>query len=185
MSKPIFTIDYTTPRSRLTTLFRAFLHIPHYVIEYLWRALAQALAIFQWFVILFTGRRSRGIWSMQRAYLGYAARTNAYFGVMYDKWPNIGPEPDGEPTHFSFEFESSANRLTNVFRIIWILPTVIIALFVMILAAVCLVFSWLSIVVFARQPRVLFNYLAKTHAFMTHLSACTLLMSDVRPKFRS
>ena len=185
MSKPIFTIDYTEPRSRVTNFFRAILYIPHYLIEYAWRVLAQVLAIVQWFVILFTGRRLEGIWKMQRAYLGYAARTYAYYGVMFDKWPNIGPEPDGEPTQFSFEYQAEANRLTNFFRIIWLIPTLIVAMFVLIIAVVFTVLSWLAIVVLGRQPRTLFGYLARTHAYMTHITACSLLMSDVRPKFRS
>ena len=185
MSKPIFTIDYTEPRSRVTNFFRAILYVPHYLIEYAWRVLAQVLAVVQWFVILFTGRRNQGIWKLQRAYLGYAARTYAYYGVMFDKWPNIGPEPDGEPTQFSFDYQAEANRLTNFFRIIWLIPTLIVAIFVLTVAVVFTVLSWLAIVVIGRQPRVLFGYLARTHAYMTHITACGLLMSDVRPKFRS
>lgn len=183
MSKPIYTIEYTTPRSRLTALFRAVLYVPHYIIEYAWRVLAQVLGFVQWFIILFTGKRNEGIWNMQRSYLGYAARAYSYYGLMFDKWPNIGAEPNGEPTHFSFEFEAKANRLTNFFRFLWLIPTVIVAMFVMIGALVCVALSWFAIIITGKHPRGLFDFLAKTHAFMTHLMACTMLMSDVRPKF--
>lgn len=185
MTKPVYTIEYTTPRRRASNFFRVVLYIPHYVIEYVWRVLAQVLAVVQWFVILITGKRNHGIWKLQCAYLGYAARTYAYYGVMFDKWPNIGPEPDGEPTRFEFEFERDANRLTNFFRIIWLIPTLIVAIFVLTVAVIFTVLSWIAIVVAGRQPRGLFDYLARTHAYMTHITACGLLMSDVRPKFRS
>ncbi len=183
MSKPTFTIEYTQPRSRLSTLFRAVLYIPHYIIEYAWRVLAQVLAFVQWFVILFTGRRNEGIWKLQRAYLGYAARVWAYYGLSFDKWPNIGPEPNGEPTKFEFEYSADANRLTNFFRFIWLIPTLVVAIVVMIVAVICVVLSWFAIILTGKHPRNLFDFLARTHAFMAHLQACALLMSDERPKF--
>ena len=185
MSKPVFTIDYTEPRSRVTNLFRAILYVPHYVIEYAWRALVQVVAVVQWFIILFTGKRNEAIWNLQRDYLAYAARTYSYYGLMFDKWPNIGPEPKGEPTQFSFDYQAEANRLTNFFRFIWLIPTLIVAIFVLTVAFVFTVLSWFAIIVTGRQPRALFGFLSKTHAFMVHLTACGLLMSDVRPKFRS
>ena len=183
MSKPTFTITYTEPRSRLSVFFRAVLHVPHYVIEYAWRVLAQVLGVVQWFVILFTGRRNEGIWKLQRAYLGYAARVWAYYGLSFDKWPNIGPEPNGEPTNFEFDYSADANRLTNFFRFIWLIPTIIVAIVVMLVATIYVVLSWLAIIVTGKHPRGLFDFLARTHAFMTHVQACSLLMSDERPKF--
>jgi hypothetical protein len=183
MSKPTFAIEYTEPRSRLSVLFRAVLYIPHYIIEYAWRVLAQVLAFVQWFVILFTGRRNEGIWKLQRAYLGYAARVWAYYGLSFDKWPNIGAEPNGEPTRFEFEYTADANRLTNFFRFIWLVPTLIVAIGVMIVALICVVLSWFAIIITGKHPRGLFDFLARTHAFMAHVQACAFLMSDVRPKF--
>lgn len=185
MSEPTFTIEYTEPRSRLGVVFRAVLYVPHYVIEYAWRSLAQILAAVQWFVIVFTGRRNQGIWDLQYAYLGYAARTNSYFGLMFDTWPNIGAEPAGEPTHFSFEYRADANRLTTFFRIFWLLPTLIVAIVVLTGAVVCVVMSWFAIVITGRHPRRLFDFLARTHNFMVRVTACALLMGDIRPKFRS
>lgn len=185
MTEPTFTIDYTEPRSRLRVFFRAVLYVPHYVIEYAWRALAQVLAVIQWFVIVFTGRRNQGIWNLQCAYLGYAARTNSYYGLMYDAWPNIGAEPAGEPTHFSFEYRAEANRLTTFFRIFWLLPTLIVAIFVLTGALVCVVLSWFAIVISGKHPRGLFDFLARTHTFMVRITACALLMGDVRPRFGS
>ena len=183
MTSPNYIIEYTDPRSRLSVLFRAILHVPHGIIENAWSALAQILAVVQWFAILFTGRRNEGIWNLQKAYLGYAARVWTYAGLGFDTWPNIGPDPDGEPTRFEFEFRADANRLTSFFRLIWLLPTVIVAIFVMLGALVSVVLSWFAILVTGRHPRGLFDYLARTHTFMVRVQACGLLMSDVRPKF--
>jgi len=183
MSQPTFSIEYTEPRSRLTNFFRYILVIPHMVVSSVWQYLAQILGFFQWWIILFTGKRNQSLWNMQRSWLAYSARVWAYYGLMFDKWPNIGAEPNGEPTGFSFEFESKANRLTNFFRIIWLIPTLIIAILVMIGALICTALCWFAIVITGKQPRGMFDYLAKVHCFMVRLQASTLLMSDVRPKF--
>lgn len=183
MSQPTFSIDYTEPRSRLTNFFRYILVIPHFIVSGVWQYLAQILGFFQWWIILFTGKRNQSLWNMQRSWLAYSARVWAYYGLMFDKWPNIGAEPNGEPTSFSFEFESKANRLTNFFRVIWLIPTLIVAIFVMIGALICTALCWFAIVITGKQPRGMFDYLAKVHCFMVRLQASTLLMSDVRPKF--
>lgn len=183
MTSPNYMVEYTEPRNRLSVLFRAILHLPHGIIENVWSALAQVLAVIQWFMILVTGRRNEGIWNLQRAYLGYAARVWTYAGLGFDTWPNIGPEPDREPTRFEFEFTAEANRLTSFFRVVWLLPTLIVAVLVMVVAVVCLGLSWLAIIVTGRHPRGLFDFLARTHGFMVRVQACALLMSDVRPKF--
>lgn len=183
MSQATFTIQYDEKRSRLTTLFRALLAIPHMIIMQAWQYLAQVLTIVQWFIILFTGKRNQGIWNMQNAWLGYAARVWSYYSVMFDKWPNIGAEPNGEPTSYSFEYSAEANRLTNFFRIFWLIPTIIVAFFVLIGASLCTVLAWIAIIITGKHPRGLFDFVAKTHTFMVRVETCALLMTDVRPKF--
>lgn len=185
MSKPEFTITNLSPRSRASTFFRIILAIPHYIIAGVWNYLAQILAVFQWFIILFTGKRSEGMWKLQNAYLGYASRVWSYYGLMFDKWPAIGPEPNGEPTTYSFQFEAKASRLSNFFRVLWIIPALIVAVFVLIGAYVALVVSWFAILLTGRHGDGLFNYLMKTHRFMIHINACLLLMTDDYPKFGS
>lgn len=183
MSAPVYTIAYTEPRRRLTTLLRYPLAIPHIVIMNVWQNLAQILAFFQWWVILFTGRRNEGIWKLQSAWLGYAARVSSYESLMFDEWPNIGAEPNGEPTTYSFAFEAPANRLTNFFRLLWLIPSLIVAIVVLVGAAVCTIVAWFAILFTGRHPRGLFDFVVKVHSFMVGLNACALLMTDTRPRF--
>ena len=183
MSKPEFTITNLSPRSRISTLFRIILVIPHAIIAGAWGYLMNALSLVQWIIILFTGKRNEGIWKLQNAYLGYAARVWSYYGLMFDKWPAIGPEPDGEPTTYSFQYDATASRLSNFFRPLWLIPAFVVALFVLIGAWFALVISWFAILITGRHPDFLFGYLLKTHRFMVHLMACLLHMSDAYPKF--
>lgn len=183
MSTADLMIEYTSPRSRLTVFFRYILVIPHLMIAQVWGYLVVLLTVFQWFIILFTGKRNQGIWNMQRSWLAYASRVYAYYSLMYDKWPNIGAEPNGEPIALAFNYEASASRLTNFFRIIMIIPAAIVAAVVGIGFLVCMVLSWIAIVITGKHPRGLWDFMLKFHRFMTRYFSYTLLMTDTYPKF--
>ena len=183
MSVAQFSITYTTPRSRISNLFRGILVIPHYIILNAWQYLAHALAFIQWWVILFTGKRNEGMWKLQNAWLGYAARVNAYWSLMYDKWPNIGAEANGEPTSYSFTYEADARRLSNFFRLIWAIPALIIGTFILIGALVVTIICWFAIIITGAQPQGMFNFLLRVHQFMTQLNAYLMLMTDTYPKY--
>jgi hypothetical protein len=183
MAAAQFSVEYTEPRSRLTTLFRAITVIPHVIIMNVWQYLAQILTFFQWWIILFTGKRNQGIWNLQNAWLGYAARVNAYWGLMFDKWPNIGAEPNGEPTTYSFTYEQKASRLSNFFRIIWVIPAILLSFVVMIGALITTLLCWFIILISGKQPQGMFNFLNKVHQFMTRLSSYVFLMTDTYPKY--
>jgi hypothetical protein len=183
MSAAQFSVQYTEPRNRLTNLVRGIMVIPHVIVMNAWQYLAQVLGFIQWWIILFTGKRNRGIWNMQNAWLGYAARVNAYWSLMFDKWPNIGPEPNGEPTSYSFNYNEQAHRVSNFFRIIWAIPALLIAFFIMVGATVITIVCWFVIVLSGKQPRGLFGFLNKVHQFMTQLNSYLLLMTDSYPKY--
>ena len=182
MSAAQFSVTYTEPRSRISTLFRAILIIPHFIVMNAWQYLAQVLGFLQWWIILFTGKRNKSIWGLQNAWLGYAARVNAYWGLMFDKWPNIGTEPSGEPTTYSFEYEQKARRLSNFFRVIWAIPALIISLVIMVFAIVASILCWFAIIIIGKQPKGLFHFLNKVHQFMTQVNSYLLLMTDSYPK---
>ena len=183
MARPSFTITYSAPRDRVTNFFRYFTAIPHLVIVAAWQYLTNALTFLQWFVVLFTGKRHEGMWKLQNAWLGYAARVYSYVGLMYDKWPNIGTEPNGEPTSYSFQYEAPANRVSNFFRIIWIIPAAIVGIAVGIAASVLVVICWFVILFTGNQPRGMFDLLARVHSYMVQLNAYGMLMTDDYPRF--
>jgi hypothetical protein len=183
MAQALFTVEYSADRSRIKNLFRVILVIPHMILVQAWQYLVQVVTLFQWLIILFTGKRNQAIWKLQNDWLAYASRVWSYYSVMYDKWPNIGAEPNGEPTSYSFEYSAQANRLTNFFRILWLIPSIIIGLFVLVGAAVCTVLAWFAIVITGRHPRGLFDFVMKSHQFVIRLQSCALLMTDTRPKF--
>ena len=76
MSAVTYDVTYTEQRNRLTSAFRYLLALPHLIVLGVWGYVAELLAVLQWFVILFTGRRNQGMWDFQRSYLGYHTRVH-------------------------------------------------------------------------------------------------------------
>lgn len=183
MSQPSFSVSPSPKQSRLTCFFRGLLVIPHQIVMSVWQYVVQLLTFFQWWIVLFTGKRNEGIWKMQNNWLGYAARVWSYYGLMYDQYPNFGSEQGSEPVTYSFAYEAKASRLTNFFRMIMLIPAIIVVIFVMIGAYFGVFFAWLAIIITGRHPGGLFNFQLKVHQFMIRVSAYSMLMTDTYPKY--
>jgi hypothetical protein len=183
MSTITYDVTYEESRNRLTVAFRIILAIPHLIVSQVWGYLAQILAVIQWFIVLFTGKRNKGMWDLQQAWLGYYGRVNGYMGLLYDQYPAFGTDPGPVPVRSSITFEEEADRLSNALRIIWMIPALIIAIFVGIASVVVLVISWFAILFTGTHPRGMWEFLLKSTRFTLQLQAYGLLMTDVYPKF--
>lgn len=181
MNSPHFSVTFSERRERLSTLFRCFLAIPHLIVLSAWSSLVQILAFIQWWIILFSGKRNEDIWKMQNSWLAYGSRVYAYFYLLFDKWPAFGENPDGEPTSYEFIYEQNANRSSNAFRLIMLIPACIIYLGLSIAAMFFYVLSWLTIVFGGKQARGFFDFILKAHRYWITLYAYGLLMTDTYP----
>lgn len=178
-----YDVEYQEDRNRLTVAFRIILAIPHLIVAQVWGYLAQILALIQWFVILFTGKRNEGMWTLQQSWLGYYSRVMGYLDLLYDQYPAFGTDVGSVPVRSAITFEESANRLTSALRLIWIIPAAIIGAVVGIGAVVVLVISWFAIVITGKQSKGMWDFVLKVARYTFQLQSYGLLMTDVYPKF--
>ena len=183
MATASFDIDYTDPRDRLSSALRIFYAIPHLIIVGALSYVAQAVAVIQWFIILFTGQRNQSLWNLSRGVLDWQARAYTYVGLMYDAYPNFGFEKKDEPVQFSLVYEESADRLTNALRLIWAIPALIITAGLAIAGMVVTLICWCAIVFTGTQPRGMFDFLLKAHRYSVRTGAYTSLLTDAYPKY--
>ena len=61
--------------------------------SHVWGYLAQILAVVQWFIVVFTGKRNEGIWNLQQSWLGYYGRVTRLRRLLFDEYPAFGTEP--------------------------------------------------------------------------------------------
>ena len=141
------------------------------------------VALLQWLVILFTGKRHQSLWSLSRDVLDWQSRANAYAGLMYDTYPNFGFEKKDEPMAFAVEYTESADRLTCALRIIWAIPALLLAIVIAIGAFFVTVVSWFAIVFTGQQSQGRFGFLMKAHRYGVRVGAYLTLLTDTYPKF--
>jgi hypothetical protein len=183
MSTIAYDVTYEEERNRLTVAFRFLLAIPHLIVAQVWGYLTEILAVVQWFIVLFTGKRNEGIWSMQESWLGYYGRVMGYSNILYDEFPAFGTAPGTVPVRSSITFEEPANRLTNALRLIWVLPAMIIGAVVMIGGFFVGVISWFAILITGKHPTGMWEFMLKVVHYVLQLNAYVYLMTDEYPKF--
>jgi hypothetical protein len=178
-----YDVTYEEQRNRLTTAFRFILAIPHLIVSQVWGYLAQIVGVIQWFIIVFTGKRNQGLWNLQQSWLGYYSRVGGYLSLLYDPYPAFGTDPGNAPVRTEISYEESANRLTNGLRFLWIIPAVIVAIFVGIASAVVTLISWFVILFTGKQPKGMWDFVLKSVRYTLQLQSYALLMTDEYPKF--
>jgi len=88
----IVNVDYQEKLSRLTTLFRGLMIIPHLII--LWAlGIASSLVVFiAWWAILFTGRYPKWAFNFISGYVRWYTRVSGYYLLLTDKYPPFSIE---------------------------------------------------------------------------------------------
>jgi hypothetical protein len=79
--------EETEGRNRLTTFFRIFMVIPHYIVLYFVNIAIQVVMFIAWVVALFTGRVPAGMHGFLAGGLRWQTRAIAYAMLLTDKYP--------------------------------------------------------------------------------------------------
>ena len=82
-----FNIEYPETLSRLSTLFRWLLVIPHWIIIYFLGAIADILVFFALVIVLFSGRYPESLFDIIMGMNRWVYRVNAYGWLLVDEYP--------------------------------------------------------------------------------------------------
>jgi Domain of unknown function (DUF4389) len=83
--------------SRAKVFFRYILGIPVILINYALTLLANICALLAWFVIVFTGKQSKGLQDSTNLGTAYGARGGAYFFLLTEDWPPFSVQENAPP----------------------------------------------------------------------------------------
>ncbi|MFI1075693.1 DUF4389 domain-containing protein [Streptomyces puniciscabiei] len=166
---------------RWTVLLRLLLLIPQYIaLFFLWVA-ASVVMVVGWFAALITGRLPETIASFLTGYLIYSTRVTAYAMLLVDAYPPFAFLALGHPVQVEVRPEK-LNRLAVLFRIILLIPAMVVVELLMLgWYAICPVF-WLMVLIRGRMPRTLFEATATTARYNMRLSAYLMMLTAAYPK---
>lgn len=83
-------VDYPARLSRLTTLFRALLLVPHWIALFFLAIAASVVMLVAWWAILITGRYPRPLFRFVTYCFRWETRLNGYSYLLTDRYPPFG-----------------------------------------------------------------------------------------------
>jgi hypothetical protein len=181
----LYVAPHVERHSRLTTFFRYFLAIPHFVWVAIYGFVAYLAGIVAWFAIIVTGRYPEGLYRFVAGFLVYQSRVNAYLFLLSDVYPPFSGAGD---TPYPAELllgppKASYSRLSALIRILPLIVVWIIVYALSIVVSLFAFFAWVAIVVVGRLPKGLHDVIAFCTSFNARAFAYAFLVTEAFPGF--
>jgi hypothetical protein len=171
-------------------LLNWLLAIPHFIILYGLRILAEVVSIISWFVILFTGELPESFANVQAMYLRYEIRAYTYALFMREEYPPfafaMSPTDTGEEPRLRVDFRpqlADRNRLTVGFRIILVIPHLFVLAVLEIVAWVVAVIAFFVVLFTGHWPEGMRSLVLNVTRWYLRVQTYFLLLTDEYPPF--
>jgi hypothetical protein len=175
--------DYVRERNRLTTGFRLILAIPWIIVAYVYELAATVVAIIAWFALVILGRYPDWAYDFNAGALRYFVRFYAWLFLQTDQFPpfGIGPDPTYPVRLQVAPRAEKQSRLKALFRIILVIPLLILQYAINFIHTGAALVAWLTIVFRGYQPAGIHNALAFANGWHARTFGYLLLLRDEYP----
>ncbi len=177
-------VTFEGPRqqARGKVALRGFMAIPHFVWLQLVNTAAPFVAFVAWCAALVTGEVPKGMAEFLRLAIRYQARVVAYgVLVMHDRFPSFDLYDEHDP----IEVEATPpklNRAALLFRVVLMVPSVVVAWLASVGGFVCAPIGWLLALVLGRQPLALWQANAAALRYTTQAYAFAFMLTPQQPR---
>jgi hypothetical protein len=161
--------------------FRLPLTIPHLVWLALWSIVALLAAIVSWFVTLVAGRTPTWLHRFLAAYVRYQFHVYAFLYLVANPFPGFAGAVGSYPLEIAVAERARQNRWKTGFRLILVLPALLLASAYGSLAGIVALLGWFSSLARARLPRGLRNAGALALRYQSQTLGYVLLLTDTYP----
>ena len=182
--QPIFEAQYVEKRSRLTTFFRYFLAIPHFIVVACGAFAAFFAVVVAWFALVITGRYPQALYDFVAGLQRYSTAVYGYLALLTDEYPPFSGDTDNYPVHIKIPPpKAEYNRLKVLFRIILAIPVMIIVYAMQIVWEIGAFIAWFVIVIMGKQPKGLQDMIVLGVSYQQRANAYFGLLTEDWPPF--
>ena len=174
-----FDIAYPERMSRWR-IFQPILLLPAMVLAYFISGMPSSIALGFWFLIVFTGRIPRWMFDASVNSYRWTSRLSAYSLLLTDHYPSLEGE---HPVTFDAEFKARPGRLGTFFRLILVIPHMIVLGVLQIAFMVTSFIAWWAILFLGRYPQGLHQFGVGVQRWSSRVYAYMLLLTDRYPPF--
>lgn len=167
-----------------------FLAIPQLLVARALGYVAQILAVVSWFIILFTGRLPGELANFQVMYMRYYVRVATFTVFLREEYPPFAfgmtdndPGGDARLRVDVMPRLASRNRLTVGFRIILVIPQLIVLALLAIVQVVVLLIAFFAVLFTGRWPAGLRDFTVGVLRWWLRVESYLLLLTDDYPPF--
>ena len=186
----VLTLDAPLKVARWRPLFAWLVALPHFVVSYVLNIVNSVLAVVGWFAILFTGRLPEGIAGVQCMCLRYSQRAASYAGFLFEPYPpftfaTTAADP-GDLAGMRIDYRpqlEDRNRVTVFFRILMVIPHVIVLMVLGIVTALAYIVAFFAVLITGAWPEGLRAFVVKVLRWTVRVQAYMYLLTDEYPPF--
>lgn len=168
-------------QNRLTVLVRLILVLPALIVVGFVGIAAFVVAIIGWFGALFTGRLPAFAADFLTGYVRWQTRVIAYAFLLTDKYPPFTLENDDAYPVWLTAQPGRLNPAAVFFRIILVVPAVIVQTIVQSGTYPVLFVAWLIVLVSGQMPPSLFQALSAAVRYQTRVNGYFLMITSEWP----
>ncbi|HEX4489572.1 MAG TPA: DUF4389 domain-containing protein [Acidimicrobiia bacterium] len=185
-----FAIDAPEQVANWRAIGHVFMAIPHLIVLYVLQFVSEVVGFVSWLLILFTGKLPEGLAGVQAMYIRYTVRTYTYVLFMREEYPPFSFETSaadpGDDPRVRVDFLpqlTDRNRLTVFFRIILVIPHLIVLAILAIGGWIAAVIAFFAVLFTGRWPEGLRDFIVKLMRWSVRVQSYFLLLNDVYPPF--
>ena len=186
-----FTFDPPEKVTNWRPLVNWLLAIPHLIVLYALRILAQVIALISWFMIVFTGNMPDSFANLQAMYLRYEQRVYTFALFMREDYPPFAfgttTADDGVDPLTRVDVQpvlTDRDRLSVGLRIFYVIPHVIALIGLGIYAAILVLINFFIVLFKGEWNPDMRATVIKVQRWYVRVGAYLLLLTDEYPPFQ-
>jgi hypothetical protein len=175
--------DFNPTPNRWTTFFRLILAIPWLIVAYVYEILVAFTLLFAWVAVVILGRYPEWLYNFNGGVLRFYIRTFAWLYLQTDAWPPFGIADDPSyPIRVNIAPRAERqSRLSAFFRLILVLPMLVVLYGVQFIHLGAAVVAWLTIVFRGYLPEGINSILTYVNGFYARVYGYAALLTDDYP----